>query len=175
MKYLKNILAIWGVISLILLVFASGGLYYYSPSGWRNDVQKDVATIKDVRFVLNWVELGDERIKEILHSSESKRSMTGDHNDFYVIKTNDISVEELTNTEMWMRGDKLLGVFESGVELVGMFSNGTTWFPDIDVLTSEEIYVSVWSVRFHRRRATSAKVIFVRPSENKVYYASVKI
>ncbi len=174
MRHVKSILAIWGAISGLLLLCALAFITYNFTFG--NKPKHDVATIEDVRFVLNWPDLGDERITSVLHSYESARSLTGDHIDAYEILTSNISVQELQNSKNWMRGDTLDGVLREGVELVRMFSDvqKLPWFPSDEALTSEKIYVYSWSVLFHGNRATSAQLIFAKPSENTIYYASVK-
>lgn len=175
MKYLKNILAIWGGLVGIALIVGVTYVGYQSTVG--NSTANDRVKNDDVRFVLNWCKLGDERIISVLRSYESARSLTGDHVDAYEILTTNISIDELQNPEVWTRGDELEGVKKEGVKLVSMFPqlNKLKWFPREKMLLSNEFYVYSRSVLFHVDRATAAKLIFVMPSENKVFYASVKM
>ncbi|MDH5731507.1 MAG: hypothetical protein OEZ58_21185 [Gammaproteobacteria bacterium] len=174
MKHFKSILAMWGVISgllvLVALVFFAYQFYF------GNKVKINKATTNDVRFVLNWPGLGEKKIQSVLNSYESARSLTGDHLDAYEIQTSGISIEELQDTNTWTRGDKLNGILKEGVDLVNIFihSDKFPWFPDEKTILSNQIYIYSWSILFHNKRAASAKIIFVKPSENKVYYASVK-
>ncbi len=174
-RNIKIILAVWGAISGLLLFVALGLLAYQVYFG--NESQHNIATVNDVRFVLNWPNLGDERITAVLNSYESGRSLTGDHLDAYEIETSGVSVEDLQDPNTWVRGDKLEGVLKKGVELISSFVelDELPWFPDKNALMSDEIYVYSWSVLFHGKRATAAKLIFAKPSENKVFYASVKM
>ncbi|MVF14911.1 hypothetical protein FT643_22505 [Ketobacter sp. MCCC 1A13808] len=174
MKHLKTILAIWGgLVGIGLIVCIT---YYGYRLTLGNSTDNNSATKDDVRFVLNWCELGDERIQSVPHSYESPRSFTGDHFDAYEILTTNISIDELLNPEVWTRGDKLEGVKKEGVKLISMLSqlDNLEWFPGDKILLSSEIFVYSWSVLFHGERAIAAKMIFVKPSENKVFYASVK-
>ena len=175
MRYLKNILAVWGAISGLLLLIAISFFSYKWQFG--NKTQIGSATIADVRFVLNWSRLGGDGIKSVLNSYESSRSLTGDHLDAYEILTNGISVDDLQDQDVWRRGDNLDGVLEQGVELVSSFvrSDNLDWFPTDETIRSDQIYIYSWSILFHNRKATAAKIIFAKPSENKVYYASVKM
>ena len=115
MKHIKTILAVWGGLSGLLLFSSLGVLAYHFCFG--NEARHSVATVNDVRFVLNWPNLGDERITAVLNSYESGRSLTGDHLDAYEIETNGISLEELKDPNTWVRGDKLEGVLKEATSL----------------------------------------------------------
>ena len=155
---------------LVALAFFAYQFYFGNKAEINN------TTTNDVRFVLNWPGLGEERIQSVLNSYESARSLTGDHLDAYEIQTSSISIEELQDINYWTRGDKLNGILKEGVDLVNMFihSDMIPWFPDKKTVNSNQIYIYSWSILFHNKRATSAKIIFVKPSENMVYYASIK-
>jgi hypothetical protein len=179
MKHLKTILAIWGGVSGILLIIAVSYVAYSFTAG--NTVRLDSATKKDVRFVLNWCELGEQRIESVLHSYESARSFTGDHLDAYAIKVTNVSLSELEKPShdyiKWTRGDNLNGFLKQGVELISSFADlgKLKWFPDLEELSSDKIYVNSWLIEIHSERPTAAQIIFVNPKEKIVYYASVKI
>ncbi len=67
LRIAKSIILIWGGISLLGVFIFAGSVAYQVY--FRN--KSDVATSRDVRFVLNWCRLGDERIEKILDSYES--------------------------------------------------------------------------------------------------------
>ncbi len=178
MKHVKTALAVWGGISGVLLLIACLYVLYNLTIG--NTARFDAATNKDVRFVLNWCELGDQRIKTVLHSYQSPHSLTGDHVDAYAIKVSHVHRSELEKPShdyiKWTRGDNLRGVARQGVALIASFSDlhELQWFPSLEQLLSDTIYVTVWRIELHGDRPAAAQVIFVNPTERIVYYASVK-
>ncbi len=169
---LKTFFAVWGVISAglvcVLLVF-----FLYAHF-FRAGKHHDIATADDVRFVFNWAQLGEENIKNVAHSYESARSMTGDHTDAYAIQAKTVPAGVLHDTRLWTRGDNLSETEGKGVAFVTLFTRQFPWFPDKQELMSGSIYVYCWSLVFHGKEATATKIIFVRPSTNTVFYASVK-
>lgn len=80
---LKWFLLVWGGISFVGAAVI--GAFFIYKLGPGNVDKVDSATAKDVRFVLNWSNLGDERIEKVIHSYISARSLTGDHLDAYAI------------------------------------------------------------------------------------------
>jgi hypothetical protein len=175
----ESIILIWGGISLLGVIVIAGFVAYQLSFG--NRAKTDVATSRDVRFVLNWCRLGDERIEKILHSYESSRSLTGDHLDAYAIKITHVDVSELTsNTDdlrgRWYRGDDLPQIIEGAVDYVSGYLgwNEISWFPKENELRSEKIYVYPWSIYYHGVRPTAAQLIFIRLSDKMVFYISGK-
>ncbi len=177
MKYVKNILAFVGGGALLFLAIATlSALYYYK---WDNVPKHNVKEKQDVRFVLNWSRLGEDRIKSVKHSYISERSLTGDHIDAYAIEITGVSIDELENQKYtkWMRGDKVEGIFEEAIVLASGFVDldKLTWFPSREVLLSKKIYMNSWAIMLHGEQVTQAKLIFAAPSENMIYYVSVKV
>jgi len=172
-------LTVWGGVSGILLIIAVVYAGYALTIGNRD--KYDSASREDVRFVLNWSGLGDKRIESVLHSYESSRSLTGDHFDAYAIKIANVKLSKLEKPthdyNAWIRGDKLNGVLKQSVELISSFADlkKLKWFPNIEQLSSDKIYVNPWLIVLYGERPTAAQIIFVNPTENIVYYASVKI
>ncbi|MGH9203640.1 MAG: hypothetical protein ACRD2A_20635 [Vicinamibacterales bacterium] len=62
-QLLSRMLMAWGAISLIGLIAVSAYVGYQFGPG--NRVEIDAATAQDVRFVLNWCELADDRIERV--------------------------------------------------------------------------------------------------------------
>jgi hypothetical protein len=166
----------WFLIVLGGLTLIGGGYFAYKIGPGNRD-KVNTASSKDVRFVLNWCNLGDSRIEKVIKSHVSSRSMTGDHLDAYAIKIKNVSIEELTAktddiTNRWYRGDKLPKVLDDAVSFVGgwLGSKEIEWFPREAELRSSEIYVYSWSIYFHGVQPTAAELIFVRPKDKMVFF-----
>ena len=143
--------------------------------GVANRTKTDKASGQDVRFVLNWCNLGDNRIEKVVHSHVSARSFTGDHLDAYAIKINNVTVEELTAhtndvSGRWYRGDQLPKVLDDAVGFAGGWLHEIPWFPSETELRSGEFYVYPWSIYCHGVEPSAAKIIFVRPKDKMVFY-----
>jgi len=177
LKIGKWILLVWGGLSLIGAVAIVGMIAYRVGVG--NRTKTDKKSSHDVRFVLNWCNLGDNRIEKVIHSHVSARSFTGDHLDAYAIKITNVTVEELTaNTDefsgRWYRGDQLPKVLDNAVSFVGGWLHEIDWFPTEVELRSCEIYIYPWSIYCHGIRPSSAEIIFVRPKDKMVFFFSGK-
>ncbi|MEA3490960.1 MAG: hypothetical protein U9R27_03585 [Campylobacterota bacterium] len=177
MKYVKNILVFIGAGAVVFVVIAMISAFYYATGDRTAD--HTIVDKKDVRFVLNWSRLGEDRIKSVKHSYISKRSLTGDHIDAYAIEITGLSIDELESQEgiKWTRGDKVDGVFKEAIELASGFTNldKLAWFPSREQLLSDKIYMNSWATMLHGEQVTSAQLIFAAPSKNMVYYVSVSI
>jgi hypothetical protein len=179
-KISRLALMIWGAISLLgVLVLA---FMFFFPTGLvsQNETITDKATKEDVRFVLNWCELGDERIEKVLKSSISPRSFTGDHLDAYSIKISHVDISELKKNEdmrpgQWYRGDSLPKVLSDAIEFIGRFQHEIPWFPKENRIRTSDYYIYPWSIYCHGVTPSSAQIIIVKPTEKIVYYMSVEI
>jgi hypothetical protein len=167
-------LLVWGGFSL--LVGLAIVLFVAAP-GFQS--KTDSASPKDVRFVLNGCRLGDERIERVVHSYVSSRSFTGDHLDAYAIKISHVELAELTKPTQsfdarWYPGNQLPKVLDEAVDFVGgwLGREEISWFPSEKEIRGAEIMVYPWSIYFHGTRATAAQPIFIRPSDNMVFYFS---
>lgn len=166
-------LIIWGGLSLIGVVAIAT-----SAALWNRD-RIDTATTHDVRFVLNWCELGEQRIEKVVHSHVSSRPFTGDHLDAYAVKISHIELAELTAKadparRRWYRGDQLPDVVGDAVGFVGPWLHELPWFPSELELRSSEFYVYPWSIYYQGVRPTAAELIFIRPSDRMVFYFGAK-
>jgi hypothetical protein len=175
----KWFLIIWGGLSLIGVLSVGGFLAYQLGPGNRAKI--NTASREDVRFVLNWCDLGDQRIEKVVASFVSHRSFTGDHHDAYAIKVTHLSIEELTASaddfrERWYRGDQLPKVVDDAVSFVGTSRNSDEipWFPSEAELRSSEVYVYPCTIYYHGTRPSAAEIIFVRPGDKMVFYFSEK-
>jgi hypothetical protein len=139
----------------------------------------DSASSQDVRFVLNWCELGDQRIEKVIHSHVSSRSFTGDYLDAYAIKISHVELAELTKQTddlqgRWYRGDQLPKVLDDAVGFVGGWQHELPWFPSEAELRSSEFYVYPWTIYLHGLHPTATELIFIRPSDKMVFYFGSK-
>ena len=169
LQVLKWILIVWGAISAVGAI-TLGGFLAYSFSAGNRDMAGH-AEKQDVRFVLNWCRLGDERIKEVIESYQSSRSFTGDHLDAYAIKISHVDESEL-QTEDWHRLDQVSGVYKDAIDFMAMWlgRDEISWFPKIEEIRSDRYYIYLWSVDFHGGRPDATSLILVRPEDNMVFH-----
>jgi hypothetical protein len=177
-KLSRQLLTVWGAISLLGLI-ATGGYLFYSMTIGNTNIEGK-ATKSDVRFVLNWCGLGDQRIEKVLKSYTSARSFTGDHLDAYAIKITNVNLDELTITKgnshgSWYRMDSLPTVLDEAVSFVGGWQHETPWFPTEESLRTKGFYVYPWSIYCHGVSPSAAKLIFIDPTEKIVYYISAEM
>ena len=121
------------------------------------------------------------QIEKIVHSYKSERSFTGDHVDAYAVKISHVSVDDLTKTTgnvfetRWVRADQLPKVLDDAVRTSGAFGGEIPWFPNGMELRSSEVYVYPFFIHCSGLRPYSVELLFVRPSDNMVFYIDWKI
>jgi hypothetical protein len=170
---LRWCLIVWGGASLVgVLVLA---FFMFGPGNRDSSGDTEVS---DVQFVLNWSELGTERIERVVNSHKSARSLTGDHLDAYAIKLTKVEAEELLAPDgggnvKWFRGDQLPPVVEAAVTFASTWQE-LTWFPSGADLRSSRMYVLPWSVTFYGTRPEAAELIFVRPEDDMLFFFAAK-
>jgi len=162
---------------LLGVIGIAGFLAFQLSLGNRDKI--DSASVNDVRFVLNWCELGEHRIESVLRSHVSSRSFTGDHLDAYAIKVSRLDITALRSTPgdvrtRWYRGDQLRAVLNDAVTFVGAWHDRISWFPKEAELRSAEVYVYPFSIYVHGLTPTAVELIFVRPSDKMVFYFGAK-
>ncbi|MCX6935747.1 MAG: hypothetical protein NTZ01_06120 [Verrucomicrobia bacterium] len=170
----------WGGISLVGVLFLAGFFAYQVGPGNRDKFEQ--ASVKDVRFVLNWCGLGEKRTERVIHSYQSGRSFTGDHFDAYWIKISNLSIKELCPPQSglghggWYRGDQLPKVPDEALQFIMMFPNHreAPWFPTAKEIRSSRYFVQVWFVQYHGDHVTNAQVIIARPDDSMIFYISGK-
>ena len=180
LKVVRWILLVWGGLSLAGAIAFAAFIAFNAGPDIRD--RNDVASSNDVRFVLNWCELGDKRIEKVVHSHVSARSLTGDHLDAYAIKISHINLAELASKTdqrpaRWYRGDQLPKVLDDAVGFTGDWLKGgeISWFPREAKLRSTEFYVYPWRIDFHGVSPRAVQLIFVRPSDKMVFYFEAKM
>ena len=137
------------------------------------------ASKEDVRFVLNWCTLGDDRIEEVVHSYVSSRSFTGDHLDAYAIRISHVDEAELKKDDFgqgWTRCDQTTGVLNDALSFVQGWlpSKEIPWFPSSEELRSKDMYVFPWRIDCAGTKPNSVELIFVRPRDKMVFFISCK-
>jgi hypothetical protein len=177
MKTWQRILIIWGGISLIAIILIVSYLIYIMTIG--NRPENDKATKSDVRFVLNWCTLGDDRVEKVVNSYISPTSLTGDHIDEYSIKITHVTKDELEKINIiqgrWYRCDSLPNTLDDAVKFIGEFEDETSWFPKEEKIRTKDFYVYPWSMEYHGISPYAAQLIFINPNEKIVYYIDAKI
>jgi len=164
-------LLIWGALSLVGVIFIAATFFPQLGPGDRIDS----ASKRDVRFVLNWCGLGDERIEKVIRSHVGARSSNGDHLDAYAIQISYVELAELTKPtkdlrSQWHRGDALPQVLDDALGFVIGWRYRIPWFPSEAELRSSAFYVYPWSVHLRGLDPSAAELIFVRPADRMVFY-----
>jgi hypothetical protein len=177
--FFRKLLMVWGAFSLVAALGFGAIFGYQLHAGSKG--RTNLASARDVGFVLNWCGLDTDRIEAVVNSYVSARSFTGDHLDAYAIKVARLELAELSVTDnggaaRWYRGDKLPPVVSDAFDFVGSWgsSDEIAWFPKKSELKSENVYVYPVSIYTHGVRPTAAQLVFVRPSDKMVFYFSGK-
>lgn len=171
----KWFLIAWGIICFVAALLIGGSVAY--QMGPVNSESSNLVSKHDVRFVLNWSGLGDERIEEVVHSYISSRSIGGDHLDAYAIRITHVELSELTMDDFdrgWTRCDQAEGVLDDAIEFAEgwLHQDDISWFPSQEELRSDQMYVYPWTIVCHGTIPSAVKLIFVRPKDKMVFYIS---
>ncbi|WP_417910916.1 hypothetical protein [Candidatus Electronema sp. PJ] len=174
---MKTLLLIWGTFCALGVILFTGTLAY--KLGLDNKNSNAIASKYDVRYILIWCGLGEERIKEVLHSYVSARAFSGDHFDAHAIRLSQVKEAELTRNEAddgWFRGDQASGAVKDAVEFIEAWvpSEEAPWFPAVKELRSPDIYVFPYTIHYDNTRVTDAELIFVRPKDNMLFFVGIK-
>ncbi len=168
----RNLLAFWGALSLVLLTVAVlASAYFFSISGKPRDGR---ATKHDVRFVLNWPGLGEERIEAVVQSHESSVHFSGDHFTAYAIRMTTLSESELTSSRRWVRGDRTDALMAEAIRFVTEARHEAPWLPTAEEFLTEKYYVWRWRVEV-MEGVSAASLIFARPSDRMIFYVSLQV
>lgn len=177
MKIWQRVLTIWGGVSLIAVILVISYLVYMITIG--NKPENDKATVSDIRFVLNWCELGDQRIEKVTNSYISAKSFTGDHIDAYSIKISRVDICELkqikNGVSRWYRCDTVPSILNDAISSTCNWPGEIQWFPKIEQLKSKEYYVYPVSIYCNGLHPSGAQLIFLDPKEKIIYFISTSI
>ena len=86
-----------------------------------------------------------------------------------------VSINELKNNKGWYRLDELPKVLNDAVELANGWQYQIPWFPKMDELNPENVYVYPWSIYCNGINPSGAELIFVIPDDKKVYFLGTKM
>jgi len=175
---IKWALVAWGLFCLVGgIIIVSLAAYQFGPG---NTDSTKLSSQNDVRYVLNWCRLGDERIEEVVHSYISSRSFTGDHLDAHAIRISHVEENELKKDDWgagWHKCSEVEGVLDDALGFVEGWLHGDkiSWFPTEEEIRSEGMFVYPWSIDCHGTRPTSVELIFVRPKDQMIFFISSKV
>lgn len=168
----RNVLAVWGAVCLVAVVGFGSVVAYSLTFGARS--RDDRATAHDGRFVLNWTQLGEQRIETVVRSHESAVHFTGDHSTACAIRVRTLSEEELASNARWVRGDRADALMAEAIRFVTAAGHEAPWLPTAEELLSDKYYVWRWRVEV-MDGVSAAILIFARPSGKMIFYASLQV
>ena len=168
----RNALAVWGGVCLLAVVGLGLVVAYSVTFGARS--RDDHATAHDVRFVLNWAQLGDDRIETVVRSHESAVHFSGDHFTAYAIRVRTLSEVELASNARWVRGDRADTLTAEAIRFVTEAGHEAPWLPTAEEFLSDKYYVWRWRVEV-MDGVSAATLIFARPSDKMIFYASLQV
>ena len=154
-------------MALILIAIA-----YYFMIGVRP--REGRATKDDVRFVLNWPGLGEQRIEAVVQSHESSVHPSGDHFTAYAIQVTTLSESELESNRRWVRGDRADALMMAAVRFVTEARDEAPWLPTAEEFLTDKYYVWRWRVEV-TDGVSAAALIFARPSDRMLFYISLQV
>jgi len=177
LKFVQWFLLIWGSLSFAATIAL--GVFVAYQLGVANRDRNDTASPHDVRYVLNWCHLGEDRIERVVHSHISARSFTGDHLDAFAIKISHVDEADFTSKtndagNRWYRGDQLPPVVDAAVKFITAWHHEIPWFPTEAELRNADVYVYPWSIYCYGVEPSAAELIFVRKSDQMVFFFSGK-
>ena len=170
-----NVFAIIGVFSSVFFLFIAIFITYSLTIGNRETA--NFASKNDVRFVLNWCELGDSKIDEVLKSYVSENGFFSDHHEAYLIKIKNFNISELQNTQTvkWYRGDQLPEILKEGLKFGTMFNEKTPWFLEEKDIFNEDCFVYPLYIATNGLKPSSVQIIIIKPKLKLIYYISASI
>ena len=159
-----------GALTVIHLAVVAGFMIYAFCG--KPLPKTDYATNKDVRFVLNWCNLGEQRIGRVVHSYNSVAGITADHLTAFAIEVKALDVAELESSKKgnWHRGDRLPPNLQEAVKLVAGCRHEIPWFIDTEELNSDQVYIYPWSLEFGAQYLNAATLIIARPRDKMIFF-----
>ena len=172
---IRNVFAIIGVFSSVFFLFIAIFITYSLTIGNREKV--NFASKNDVRFVLNWCELGDSKIDDVLKSYVSENGFSSDHHEAYLIKIKNFNISELQNTQTgkWYRGDQLPEILKEALKFGTMFNEETPWFLEEKDIFNKDCFVYPWYIGTNGLKPSSVQIIIIKPKLKLIYYISASI
>ena len=107
-------------------------------------------------------------------SRELSVHFSGDHFTAYAIRVTSLSESELASAPRRVRGDRVDELMTEAVRFVTEAGHEAPWFPTADELLTGNYYVWRWRVEV-TGGVSAATLIFARPSDRMIFYASLQI
>lgn len=169
MKWLRIMLEVIGASSLLLVVVGSAWIFHNTTSE-----KVDAAKRNDVLFIFNSSGVASNQDFRILSSYQSRRSMTGDHLDFYCIELARFDIADWAK-EAWHDGPEEDPLLAEALQLgVNDARQHSPCFLPLQEANSEDIKIAFQSVVLHSRQPTAADIILYAPKTKTLYYVSYK-
>ena len=100
--------------------------------------------------------------------------MTSDHFTAYAIRVRVLSEVELASNARWVRGDRADTLMAEAIRFVTEAGHEAPWLPTAEELLSDKYYVWRWRVEV-MDGVSAATLIFARPSDKMISYASLQV
>jgi hypothetical protein len=171
---LKRGLMIWGAVSLIGIIIFYVTLAYQMSTRKTKIVESDD---QDVRFVLECFGRSHDQPMKLAHSYKAPATWSGDYMKAFAMKIAHIEESEIIQRHDVIRGDTLTPIIRSSVEFVTDFTDRDElrWFPTREQILSNACYVYPVRIVLYGTRPDAVHIIVIRPSDQMVFYACVKI
>ena len=169
MKWFRIALETIGATSILLLVAGTAWFFHNATSD-----KVDAAKRNDVLFIFNSSGVASNQDFRILSSYQSRRSMTGDHLDFYCIELSRFDISDWAK-EAWHDGPEADPLLAEALQLgVNDARQHSPCFLPLQEANSEDIKIAFRSVVLHSRQPTAADIILYAPKTKMLYYVSYK-
>ena len=175
-KIVINSFVVFGFISLTAIIILAGYLTYSLTLGNNPEINK--AKNSDVRFVLNWCDLGDGKIEEVLKSFVSETGFNGDYHESYLIKISslkDIELKNIQNSKKWYKGNDLPKILDDAISFATEFNGETPWFISEENIKTSDCYIYPQSIECNGILPRGVQLIILKPKQKLVYYIGVSI
>ena len=169
MSFIAKGLQIFGALALAAVMAVFG---YITYSIVFDSDHTNTATQDSIQFVFNWGGLKASQDFKLLNSFESRRSLNGDHLDYYCIQISDFT-PSANEKENWAAISTLNGAAQEAVSQAQANGNAPQCFGR-ELGKSPELQAYVWSITLHGRRVTAYKIILFDAQTNRLLYVSDK-
>lgn len=171
----------WGAVSLVFYLW-SLTIFLASFSVHASTKSSQEASLNRFHMVLDNSGLGANRIEGALQVYEKyPNPVRALHFHAYASKMAPVDMNDLTQSMEgsdihWYRGNHLPSVVDNAVTAIGQATDElqVSWFPKTQEIRSDQIYVYSWNIDYAGVKPIEATLIFVRPSDQMVFYADFK-
>lgn len=168
MSFIAKGLQIFGALALAAVIAVFG---YVTYSIVFDADHTNTATQDSVQFVFKWGGLNASQDFKLLNSFESRRSLNGDHLDYYCIQISDFT-PSANEKENWAAVSAIDSTAQEAVSQAQANGNAPQCFGR--ELAPPELQAYVWSVTLHGRRVTAYDIILFDAQTKRLLYVSDK-